>query len=337
MKSLFQYIFIAGIFATGFVACNKDGEMLVAKPGVSGNLTSSTSNVVLEKANASDTVISFQWKEADFGFSAAVTQQMELSVADSNFKSFIEQDLDPKQTQLAFTGQDFNTLVSKLNLPFGTPTQILVRIKSFISDSVAASYSDTLSLTVNPFASISWLYVIGDYNAWDLNTVDSLISKTGNNVYTGIVDFPAIASGYKFIPAKNWNVSYGDNGKGGLTSDNGANFASVGAGSYQLIADLNAKTLDASYFQYSLIGDATSVGWNGDVDMHYNNGDSTWSAVTTLTAGAFKFRKNHDWGTSWGGSNGALVSNGDNISVTTAGTYKIVMDIPNKKYTLTKQ
>ncbi|MFT4154522.1 SusF/SusE family outer membrane protein [Parafilimonas sp.] len=85
-----------------------------------------------------------------------------------------------------------------------------------------------------------------------------------------------------------------------------------------------------------MIGDATSGGWSTDTDMMYNNGDSTWSVTATLTSGDLKFRKNHDWGTNYGGSGGTLVSGGDNIAISAAGTYLITFDLPNSAYTITK-
>ncbi len=344
MKLIFKYLACVCVLATLTFSCKKDGSTIYATQGTSGTLTSTTSTPELIKANAADTVITFNWNMADFGYEAGITQTMQFAVSGTNFADSIVVTLNANQVRQAFTENDLNTIMTKLNLSFTTASKVDVRIKSTISTAVTAVYSNSVPLTVLPYAATSWLYVPGAYEGWDLTAADSLISATGNNVYVGIINFPSASSEFKLTPAKSWTTAYGSGGVGILSTDGGAgNLASPSTGtypgSYQITANLNASTYSMTYLQWSVIGDATLGGWNTDTDLKYNNGDSTWSVTTTLAAGGLKFRKNHDWGTNYGGSglSGTPASGGDNIAITTAGSYLIKLDIPNSKYTITKK
>jgi len=71
--------------------------------------------------------------------------------------------------------------------------------------------------------------------------------------------------------------------------------------------------------------------------MKFDNANQVWKLTVSLTAGEIKFRKNHDWGTNFGGTNGTLAAGGANIAVANAGTYDIVVDFNANTYTLTKK
>lgn len=344
MKTIFKYFASFLVLAILVSSCKKDGTTIYATAGTGGTLTSTTTTPKLVKANAADTIITFNWSMANFGYAAGITQTLQFAVSGTNFADSIAISLNANQVSQGFTVGDLNTIMTKLNLSFTAASQVDVRIKSSISTAVAAVYSDVVTLTVSPYAATSWLYVPGAYQGWDPTTADSLISATGNNIYVGIINFPSAGSEFKLTPAKNWNTAYGNGGTGVLSTDGGAgNLASPSGGtypgSYQITANLNTMAYTMAYLQWSVIGDATLGGWNTDTDMKYNNGDSTWSVTTTLTAGGLKFRRNHDWTTNYGGSglSGTPESGGDNINITAAGTYYIKLDIPNKVYTISKK
>jgi hypothetical protein len=87
---------------------------------------------------------------------------------------------------------------------------------------------------------------------------------------------------------------------------------------------------------WGIIGDGTPGGWGDDTVMKYNNTTKKWTVTgVVLTAGTFKFRKNHNWGTNLGGSGGVLTAGGGNISVAAGGTYTITLDAVANTYTIT--
>lgn len=88
---------------------------------------------------------------------------------------------------------------------------------------------------------------------------------------------------------------------------------------------------------WGVVGSATPNEWNGpDVPFWKLNGSETdYVAYLTLKDGEIKFRKDNKWDMNLGGSNGTLTEGGSNIKVT-AGTYKIVLNVEAKTYTIEK-
>ncbi|HWZ35909.1 MAG TPA: hypothetical protein VNW51_07090, partial [Mucilaginibacter sp.] len=256
--------------------------------------------------------------------------------------------------------QDFNNLLLALNLPTTSTSQVEVRVKSALSATAGIVYSNVITLTVQPFALVSYIYVPGAYQGWNPGTADSLQSATGNNVYTGIINFTAGNLEFKVTPAKKWDVAYGDAGSGSV-STSGGNLKAPAAGQYYIKLDLNTKTIvfaPADYF--SVIGNAApGVAWSTDTDLKYNNGTLAWEGTMVFTVGEYKFRANHAWALSFGipktGADGTTLNNNDNnnIPITVAGTYNTsitpvyddtkpenlgkVLTSATAKYTLVKQ
>lgn len=320
--------------------CEKSGTETIAIPGEAGTLTSSANVLILEKANQEKQATVFSFTPASFGYQAAVSNILQIGLKGTDFASAREVALAPKVTEQSYTVLELNALVLALNIPFDEASDLEVRIKSQISSSFDPIYSNVVALKVTPYPLISWVYVPGDYQGWDPSTADSLKSATGNGIYEGVIFYPNVSGAtyeFKITPAKNWTVGYGD-ATGGKVSTTGANFKVPGSGSYKITLNLNENTYKIEPFSWGVIGDATSGGWDADTDMRYDNGNGVWKVTATLKAGAFKFRRNHDWGVNFGGSNGVLSSVGDNnIPITVAGTYTIVLDLVNNTYTLTKQ
>jgi hypothetical protein len=97
----------------------------------------------------------------------------------------------------------------------------------------------------------------------------------------------------------------------------------------------NAPAGSASW---SIIGPA-GVDWNTDVPLKYNCNTNTFDVTRALNAGDFKFRANNDWTLNYGSNSsagGPLVNGGNNITVATAGTYTIKLDLNNMVYSIQK-
>ena len=234
----------------------------------------------------------------------------------------------------SFNGNDFNTLLLALNLSFTEATALEARVKSSISSAVDAVYSNVISINAQPFPLTAWVYVPGAYQGWDLPTAESLVSPTGNGIYTGVIGFTEGNLMFKIAPSRTtWDGAYGTAGAGKL-STSGGDITAPGVGAYTLTVDLNANTIDFTKVVWGLIGDATTGGWDKDSDMTYAKGK--WSITTTLKVGELKFRKDHDWGVNIGVKDGVTMINGDNIKVTSAGSYTITLDTVNLVYTLVK-
>ena len=87
---------------------------------------------------------------------------------------------------------------------------------------------------------------------------------------------------------------------------------------------------------WSIIGPA-GVDWGTDIPLTYNCDTKTFDVTRALNAGDFKFRANNDWTLNYGSNSntgGALVASGNNITVATAGTYTIKLNLSSMTYSI---
>lgn len=329
-------------------SCKKDETLTQVGASSGATLSASATSMVLTKPNIANTAVTFTLTKPDFGYQAAVSNTLQLSTS-TNFTSPREFSLDAGVLSKSFTVLDLNALLLSMNLPTGVASTVNVRVKSTISSSIAPVYSNTVAVTVTPFALIEQLIMPGAYQGWNPATADSLTSETGNGVYIGTIQFDASGSMFKLMKGKSWAIPQYGVGAGGAgtvalggpdipgpampkKSDGTTDYA---PDNFQVTVDLNSNTIVYDLNSWGLIGSATAGGWNDDTVMKYNNTTKTWTVTTTLIPGAFKFRKNHNWGTNLGGSGGNLTAGGADISVAAGGTYTITLNTVTNTYTIT--
>ncbi|WP_223584722.1 SusE domain-containing protein [Sphingobacterium sp. GVS05A] len=337
---IIHYIGLVLLLLATFQSCKKDETQarLASTDAVKpATLTLDKTNLTLSKANANDTVLHLRMIQPDFGFQAAVTNVLQFGLKGDNFKTVKEVVIPNGRSAMGFTGYELNSYLLSLGVPTGTASEFDVRLKSSINSKIAAVFSALASLKAVPYASTSYLYVPGAYQGWDPATAESIVSPTSNGVYTGIISFPEANSEFKLTTERNWANSYGQTATGKIAYNSGDNIKAPRAGNLEIEVNTTANTIIFKDHSWGVIGSATPKGWDADTDMKYDNANQLWKLRVNLTAGAIKFRKNHDWGTNFGGSNGNLVAGGADIAVANAGTYDIVLDLNANTYTLTKK
>lgn len=320
-----------------FISCEKDEVKTIAGDGQSGTLTSSATAVALSKETLSDKAIEFTHTASNFGYNAGITYSLQFGQKGTDFSPVREVVLANGVTSISYTGLELNNLLSAMNLPFESNSDVEVRLKSSISANVAV-YSNVVTINTRPIPLTSWIYVPGDYQGWDPATADSLVSATGNGIYVGVINFPAGSFGFKITTAKNWNVNFGDGGSGTISAT-GGNFQAPAAGTMMLTMDMNTDTWTIEPTAiWGMIGDAVpNSNWSVDSDMKFvNDGTGNWVLNLPLNPGNFKFRRNHDWGTNLGGSDGTLTLGGADINVAEAGTYTVTMNPTALTYSIVK-
>jgi hypothetical protein len=347
MKTILtKFLALSSIALLMLASCKKDGAIVKTNGGTPGALTATTTSPVLDKTKLSDTtkIINFSFSQPNFGYAAAVTNTLQIDPAGDNWKNPMSVTLGAKVLSQGYSTSDFNSLLLKLNLTAGVATQVNVRIQHSIGTNVAPVYSNTLALTVTPFNLTSWLWITGQFSGWvnvkTPSAEDSLVSVTGNGIYTGIINFPAGENQFLILPVKgDWGHKYATTDAQGSTSStvtyDGPNnyYAPAAAGQYWVTINTNNNTISFALADYySVIGDAAQ-GWGTDVDMKYiNDGNQTWTVTLPLTVelppnDGYKVRKDHAWAVSYGtnaANNGTLVTSGAiNIGNAVAGTYKI--------------
>ena len=190
-----------------------------------------------------------------------------------------------------------------------------------------------------------YIYEIGNSQGWSTSAPLYCANKDGK--YQG---YYYLDGGYKFKPNKdNWDGDWGQdpNGPEGTLVQDGEKDCNAEAGFYQIDVDLAAMTYKITRVNTISIIGTVNGSWDTDTDMEYNISSGAWEVTTTLSAGAMKFRMNHDWSISWGGSNGDpraynnLTQNGGkDLDLDEAGTYFIQLFITyegNNRVVITKQ
>lgn len=335
MKSIFIKTIACSLIAVSLWSCKKDEDRVVANVSPAGALTASATTVGLSIQDAAKTAVTFTFPQATVtGYVVPVTSTLQFDLKGNNFATAKE--MVTTTTTYSTTVADLNKMMLSLGATIGKPAELEVRLKSAAAAN-AATYSNVLTITATPYLASAWIYVPGAYQGWLPESADSLISLTGNRVYTGVIAFTAGNLGFKVAPAKSWDGAFGDAGNGTI-STTGADFAAPSAGLKMLTVDLNANTWKIeNAITWGLIGDATPTGWDADTDMKMiNDGKGNYQIKISLVPGSIKFRYNDDWTGSLGGADGKLTVDGANIAVAAAGNYTITLNPDAKTYTMIK-
>ena len=187
-----------------------------------------------------------------------------------------------------------------------------------------------------------YIYLACDFNGW--STDASPLIHLGDGAYEGFYYIQeadeATTWGFKFVIDGSW--SGGDHAKatsGSFELGGGGNL-NCPTGFYQVkVNQANATWTLTEVTTMSIIG-TVNGNWDTDTDLTFNTATKAWETTATLNAGEFKFRMNHDWSISWGGTafDNLTNQNGPNMKVESAGQYKVQF-WPNcngmGKYTLT--
>lgn len=343
-KILTKFIALSGGALLMLSACKKDGTLVTSNGGKPGALSVSTTTPALDKTKLTDTtkIIRFTFTAPNYGFSAAITNTLQIDPAGDNWANPMSVTLGTKILAQGYSTTDFNALLLKLNLPAGVASQVQVRVAHSVSSAVAPVYSNVVNLTVTPFNLTSWVYITGQFANWENPgpLEDSLVSVTGNGVYTGIINFPAGNNQFLILPVRgSWTNKYATSGSSTpsttvtYNASNNLN-APAAAGQYIVTFNLNTGAITftpADY--YSIIGSATPNGdWSTDLFLKFvNDGNNNWVGTFTLLGGQFKFRQDAAWSNSWGDispadGTDATDSNGGNVNVT-AGSHTVTFNM----------
>ncbi|MDB5137017.1 MAG: hypothetical protein JWP37_3620 [Mucilaginibacter sp.] len=356
---LTKYLAISSIALLMLASCKKDETKVVATNSKAGTFTTSATTLALAKPDSNNMAITFSFTKPNFGYSAGVTNTLEIDTVGDNWASPKSIVFETNVLSKSYTTAAINNLFIGMGLQPGKTTQLQARVvHSLSSVSVPNIYSNVINLSATPYSvvNISYVFVPGAYQGWGPATADSLISLTSNSIYTGVISFKG-ATDYSFKVTSNkaGAIWYGNLGGVVSSSNSAGNFVFVDKAtvdpaikitSDQIVFDLNKNTIILTPTLWSVVGDASPGGWpansgyQSDTDMKFNNGTQTWSAVVALKAGGLKFRLNHDWGTSYGSltTPGVLdTQNNNNIPITVAGNYLVTVDITHLTYTLVKQ
>lgn len=302
-------------------------------------------NFTITEANENNVMTTFKWSSTDYGFQAAVTYTLQVSI--NNFKDINDIGVTNK-TELQILNSKMNTVLLILGAEPDISTPVKCRVKVFINANVPLVFSDTITINVKPFEKVieyPKLYVPGSYQGWNPADESTVItSAKSDGKYEGYLYFPDAETSFKLLKVPAWQQenTIGDPDPGGMSGilqigNWGGNNIKVtgGPGQFRINADLNEARYSWVRTTWALIGDATPGGWGTDTPMTYNIALKIWTVTVNLTGGkAFKFRANSGWAINLGDTGGdkKLEYNGDNIPVAESGNYTITLDLSKTIY-----
>ncbi len=329
MKNILKNISVLGA-ALMTVACTTDFEKVVYDPAqaTAAVLAEIESSYVLAVEEASDVAITFTWDEPDFGYSAAVTNNLEFDVEGKDFAGASTLTSINLGGEYAITTKDLNSAIMGLLGNYGldiAANSFEFRVVSSIADSAAPLYSNVIKSTITPYEGemvYPFIYVIGDYNGWSHAQNQYLYSVDDDGVYSGLVAFGgAAANGWKLTGEAGWN-----NGNWGfenaddftaeqspvtLYDDGGSSDMKIYSKDYyNFTFDTNTLelTVNASYETWGVVGQfsdwgsvsdtpftlATETSAAGDVDYYLT------ATVDLVANEGWKIRPDNSWGSDMG-------------------------------------
>jgi hypothetical protein len=282
-----------------------------------------------------------------------------------------------KINSYAIAVQDLNTAAIGVGMAANTQGTLLARIKADVNQAngsmstVPSVYSNVLALTITPYSLILYVPNSAQFpTKWDPATAPILnVVPDSSGKYEGYVYLGGSTAGqsFKYTNAPDFaHINYGDSTGNLLTTNGLASAMSVPTGGYyEVTANFQTApgTWSATRTTWGVIGDATPNGWTTDNEMTYDSVSQVWfiDSLSFSTTGSFKFRANNAWVIDFGiakTSNPVTVgavttgmltyadnpffaynSTLNNLTVTTNGVYKVVLDLHisgSYTYTLTK-
>lgn len=336
MKKIFIIMVAAAI--AFFSACKKTPLATVTANITAPVLTNPAdgSSVDVTVADSSQ-ILTINWATPDYGVSAVVSYFIQVDSLGSNFtKNYTLASLTSTNS-FSLSYNNFSAkLMNGLSLAPNALSTVEIRVASAIygKDTV---YSKPVKVALTTLA-VNQLWLPGSYEGYNPAAAPTIPSVT-QTTYEGYVFFSA-AGNFKFTSAPDYShINYGDGGNGTLTTNgNAGGIAYSPAGVYLLDADITHLTYSATYIStFGIIGTATPQGWNASTPMTYDQSTGLWSIQIALVPGALKFRADDGWTINYGplDSNaltGTLQFNNPGaITINTAGTYTVTIDMTQKK------
>lgn len=362
MKKIIKSAMLLLCSAVMFTACSDDNDAnpTIQIPESFVLNTPAYANTAVDLGTT--TAIDFTWNQPNYGFPASVDYQLQVSKdgnftvdlatvaegeeATANFATLSDGYPEPKGTMRV---SQLSPAINSMNGWDETtvPEVATVYVRALaVTKGAPTIYSNVVSIKVNPSFNVApsyaeFIYMMGNFNGWS----DPVEMRSPN--FDGIYQcYNWIDGGFKFKPNKdNWDGDWGQdpNGDFGTLVVDGEEDCNKTDGSFtDKLADPGFYQVDVSLVDMtwsitkvesiSIIG-TVNGNWDNDTDMTYNQETGAWEVTTTLAAGKMKFRMNHDWAISWGGSNGSSTAyddltqyNGTDLDVE-AGTYLVQLYI----------
>lgn len=263
MKSLIKNLTAILLTAVLFTACKKDENRVTFEGGSDDIvLTSSAPQatpLVLTIANKANVAMTFSWNNPNYRFNTGVSSQdvtytLEIDTTGSNFTNpSIQQRAIAKELSTTLTVAELNAYLLTMNLNFGEPHNIEMRIKSALANGAVPEYSNVLKYVITPYLDVKYpvpddLYITGNATPSDWTNSPPVAQKLEKiNAYTFTVTLPLVANNsYLFLDKfGSWDFKHGYDGNNNANNTAGDNFKPGGgdikapaeSGTYKITVD----------------------------------------------------------------------------------------------------
>jgi starch-binding outer membrane protein SusE/F len=247
MKNL-NKIFIAfvGLLA---VSCSTDdiqdtNREAVAQTAAPKLLNPTSSfNIVLDKAKASDLATSIVWNDAAYsGTATVVNYVVQIAKKGTNFVTPISLATTTSRFK-DVTVEELNTAILTAGLVPFVEHEIEMRIKSYVGTVAAVpQYSDVLTIKATPYPSWPNWGIIGSATPTGWSSDTNLDYDLTTQLYSITIDLSG-GNEFKFRLDDAWATNFGDDGNNLTLEPNGSNIpVPSGTGTYKITANFNART-----------------------------------------------------------------------------------------------
>lgn len=354
---------------TFFTACTKVADLPFYENGTVVTLTASKTTVVPTPADSIISVIAFNWTNPAYAADSGTFKYiLEVDSSGRNFsKGTTKTVIGSLATTL--TGKELNAILLNYGFALGTPYDLDVRVTSSYGNNNERYISNVVKVKVTPYNDPSVLTTSNTSVTCALNTAGQLSNtfnwSTSFNGYTGNVSYVLQydSAGKNFVAPQQIVVGVNFFTKGltqGEMNETALNSGIPGGNSGKVEYRLKATTAQGA-ISYSNVVMVTIQSYlpllrfylPGGYQGSTGNGND-WDPASApqfvrdlrpaalnklyymyiyLPAGAeFKVTQGPSWNISYGGSGGTLSGSGPNISVATAGVYRISIDRNTLEY-----
>jgi len=333
MKIILNNILILFIASTFLVSCDKE-DFTVLNSNATTTVSLSESDVVLNKDNTGQDVLTVTWTEPEYGFDAGADYKVVLTAANGSKDVSVGNSLSK-----TFETVELNKILLGLGVEGGSSYAVSVQVKavlsdykeiiSNVSDFNATVYVDKLDL------STEWGVVGSAYNDWGATPDAPFYTTSDPNV---IVAYVTLKTGELKVRTNNeWGNDYGDANLDGVFDQDSDNNISIEAGTYKITFNTSTFKYTIEEYSWGIVGSAyNDWGATPDAQLEYDPYTDQWRAVVTLLEGQMKIRSNNEWGNDYGdaGLDGILDRDPDNNINVTAGNYLVTVDFNTFQYSI---
>ncbi|MGZ8536994.1 MAG: SusE domain-containing protein [Flavisolibacter sp.] len=352
-----------------FAGCTKVKDLPHYETGNAVTLTSDKTAVIATAADSTTKVVKFSWTDPKYATDERSYKfLLQIDSAGKNFANPYTREVVGR-LDTSFTGRELNSIVLNYGFAIGVAHMLDVRVISSYNNNNERYTSNIVKLAVTPFADPSVLKTSNTSVTGTLATASQLSNtfswNPSFNGYPGVVTYTleydsvgknfasphqivvgptlyskALNQGEMNAAALNEGIAGGSTGKieyriKASTAQGAIAYSNTVAVTIQTYVPLLRFYLPGGY--QSATGNGAD--WDPPTapefvrDLRPGALNRLYYMYIYLPANSeFKVTQNRSWDINYGGTGGNLSTGGANLKVTTAGVYRISIDVSSMKY-----